>query len=102
MKLTFKRREIKDLQQAIAEEEITRATIGHLLTTAAYASTEQSPDSKMSYWILRRGSSGLRRLPAEDVTVLEPGDVVLVTTTRPEMAGARPNARADLHDRVPN
>jgi polysaccharide biosynthesis/export protein ExoF len=95
-------REIKDLQQAIAEEEITRATIGHLLTTAAYASTEQPPDGKMSYWILRRGSSGLRRLPAEDVTVLEPGDVVLVTTTRPEMAGARPNARAELHDRVPN
>lgn len=89
-------KELKDLRQAMAEEEITRATIGHLLTTSAYAvSAAATPAGMMSYFILRRSQNGLRRLPAETVTELEPGDVVLVAASRSEMVATRPTTRGD-------
>jgi protein involved in polysaccharide export with SLBB domain len=79
-------REIKDAMNTIAEEEVTRATIGSLLLTRAdtYAA---KPDAKeFSYTIIRRTPSGLRHLSANEVTSLQPGDILQV--------GARPEAVA--------
>jgi len=81
-------RELKDIAQAVAEEEITRATIGHLLATSTFAVPE-ARRYPLSYHILRRTQAGLRRIPAEDVTELEPGDVVLVANDRAAVAGVR-------------
>jgi DNA-binding protein H-NS len=79
-------REIKDAMNTIAEEEVTRATIGSLLLTGAdtYAA---KPDAKeFSYTIVRRTPSGLRHLSANEVSSLQPGDILQV--------GARPEAVA--------
>jgi exopolysaccharide production protein ExoF len=79
-------REIRDMRNSITEEEVTRATIGNLLSTNPTYSTIQSPGKELSYTIVRRTPSGPQRLSASEVSALEPGDILQVVPLRPELA----------------
>jgi protein involved in polysaccharide export with SLBB domain len=71
-------REFKDSLNSIAEEEVTRATIGRLLLPSADAIAPQQGPQERSYTIVRRTANGLRRLSASDVSALQPGDILQV------------------------
>jgi hypothetical protein len=82
-------REIKNALQAVAEEQATRATIASLLLAfPATPAVAQGSEKKLTYLILRRGPSGLQRLPASNEAALEPGDILQVIPAGAEMAAS--------------
>jgi len=86
--MTFEReREIKDALKAIEDEQVTRSTIASLLLTLPATSTIGQRSERFTKLILRRGPSGLRHLPSNDESPLEPGDVLQVVPAGAELAG---------------
>jgi len=87
--MTFEReREIKDALKAIEDEQVTRSTIASLLLTLPATSTIGQRSERFTKLIIRRGPSGLRHLPSNDESPLEPGDVLQVVPAEAEIAAA--------------
>lgn len=81
-------KEIDEASKAIADEEVTLSTIGRLLpgfevTQAALTSLPGGATFK----IMRRTASGLRELPSDELSALEPGDLLQVLVPK-EIRGA--------------
>jgi protein involved in polysaccharide export with SLBB domain len=77
-------REIRELQSVIDEEELTRAALNAALAPASAILEGQSGSRKeMSLAILRRTQWGLKRQPAQEDSLLEPGDVLQIVPAQP-------------------
>ncbi|ACL57965.1 polysaccharide biosynthesis/export family protein [Methylobacterium nodulans] len=76
-------REIRELQSAIDEEELTRVAVGTALAQLPGTLERQTTGRKeMSFSILRRTQWGLMRRPAQSDSLLEPGDVLQISPSQ--------------------
>ncbi|MDR7037741.1 MULTISPECIES: polysaccharide biosynthesis/export family protein [Methylobacterium] len=73
-------REIRELQSIIDEEELTRAAVSTALAQLPGILESQAASRKeMTLTILHRTQWGMKRRPAQEDSVLEPGDVLQIT-----------------------
>ena len=81
-------KEIDEASKAIADEEVTLSTIGRLLPgfEVSQAALTSLPGGA-TFKIMRRTASGLRELPSDELSALEPGDLLQVLVPK-EIRGA--------------
>ncbi len=69
-------RELKATQDAISGEEVTQSSLGNGLVRLANSPVEGNSGNAPSWQIVRRTVSGLTRLDCEELTPLQPGDIL--------------------------
>jgi polysaccharide biosynthesis/export protein ExoF len=82
---------IKEIDEAIKQEEITHLTMGRLLQQNAGGLYVRHGDTTRTYQILRRSADGLKKLKADEYTALRPGDIVQINGTDTSMRQASGN-----------